>query len=98
MTIDVKTEILAHDTINGIVDIRFTYNDIVHEETFDLIHVVPGTEKNLRDANAVFTKEIQLNVIAILMRWFKEQVDSGGYRAPLAGDNAPSNRPKTINQ
>jgi hypothetical protein len=98
MTTDVKTEILAHDTINGIADIRFTYNDIVHEETFDLIHVVPGTEKTLKDSNAVFTKEIQLNVIAILMRWFKDHVDSGAYSPRLEGNAAPSTRPKTINQ
>jgi hypothetical protein len=91
-------EILAHDTVSAIADIRFTHNDIVHEETYELVHVIPGTVKTLKDTNSEFTKDMQLKVIDTLTGWVQNMIESGAYSPKLEGNPAPSHRAPTVNR
>mgnify|MGYP003337581499 CR=1 FL=1 len=65
-------EIVTHDTANGIAHIKYTHpsdSSKVHEDHYELIHVIPGTWKILQDQNLTFTTEMQANVINTLVGW-----------------------------
>lgn len=71
------TEILEHDTQNGIAKIRFSHNGVTHEQTYDLGLVVPGTRKVLADTGADFTLELQNKVIDKLTTQIQHEIEIG---------------------
>ena len=70
-------EVLEHDEVTTKARIKFTHNDVVHEEDYDLSLVVPGTTKVFSDLKIEFTKEHQLKVIDILTKWVQKNIESG---------------------
>jgi hypothetical protein len=81
-----QTTIISHDVDNGIAVIRFEQDGIVREDTYDLVHVVPGTTKVLKDENLTFTLEMQLRVIEQLETVMQNNFDSKAVQPHLEGN------------
>jgi len=72
MSDELIVEIVSHDTVNAVAHIKYTHPldpNKVHEDHYDLIHVIPGTWKTLENQNLSFTSEMQANVINTLIGW-----------------------------
>jgi hypothetical protein len=79
--------IISHDTDKGIARIRFDQDGVVHEDTYDLVKVIPGTELTLKRQNVAFTVDIQNNVIDKLASWMQKKFDSNTVPESLSGNN-----------
>ena len=84
-----NVEIVAHDTINGLAEIKFTHNGKLLHEKYELIHVIPGTKNMLATSNTVFDKTMQLKVIDTLTGWVQNMLESDGYNPDLVNSNNP---------
>ena len=84
-----NVEIIAHDTVNGLAEIKFTHNGVVHQDKYELIHVIPGTSKTLKDTNKVFDKDMQLKVIDTLTALIQNNIENGSHSPNLVGVNEP---------
>ena len=70
-------EIISHDEASAKARLKFTHNSVVHEDTYDLSLVVPGTTRIFAELNMEFTKEHQLKVIEKLKNLIQNQIESG---------------------
>lgn len=71
-------EILSHDVDTAIAKIKFTHNDVVVENTYDLLLVEPSMKKALELTKSTFTLELQQNVIEMLTVWVQRGIERGG--------------------
>jgi len=83
-----NVEILAYDKANAIADIRFTQNGFIHEETYDLGLVVPGTRITCQKLNVPFDMNMQSNVISKLTEWMQIKMESVNFQTHLEGDSS----------
>ena len=61
-----QVEIINENDTNWTATIKFTHNDVVHEETYNLIAVIPGTDLQLKKAGISFDQTMKSNVISKL--------------------------------
>ena len=57
-----QVEMLSWDKTTGKARIRFSHNDVVHTESYDLKLVVPGTERLLGELSMEFDELMQQRV------------------------------------
>jgi hypothetical protein len=81
-----QVTILEHNIHTAVAKIRFEQDDIVHEDTYNLLLVVPGTMATLRDQNLEFTLEMQERVIDQLTSWMQVKFDEGTIQPHLDGN------------
>ena len=72
-----NVEILLHDETTGLARVRFTHNNVVHEDTYDLTLVIPGSKKLFAELGQEFTKEKQLQSLDSLTTWIQKDIESG---------------------
>jgi hypothetical protein len=80
-----NVEIITHDETTGEARIKFSHNDVVHEDNYNLKLVIPGSEKLLKQLNQEFTKEIQLKALDTLTKWIQKDIESGAITNKLEG-------------
>ena len=73
-------EVLSHDTETFMAEIKFTHNDVVVQDTYDLLLVEPTMKKTLEMENTTFTPEMQQAVIDKLTGWIQSSIEAGGLR------------------
>ena len=73
-------EVLEHDLVTGDAKIKFSHNDIVHEDNYNLKLVVPGTTQLLEKLKKEFTEEIQLKALDILTAQVQKDIESGALK------------------
>jgi len=71
-------EILSHDVDTAIAKIKFTHNDIVVEDEYNLLLVEPSMKKALELTGSSFTPELQQKVIDMLTGWVQNNIERGG--------------------
>ena len=71
-------EVLSHDVETYIAEIRFTHNDVVVQDTYNLLLVEPTMKATLARTNSAFTPEMQQKVIEKLTGWIQAQIEAGG--------------------
>jgi hypothetical protein len=71
-------EILSHDVDTAIAKIKFTHNDIVVEDEYNLLLVEPSMKRALDLTNSTFTPELQQKVIGLLTEWMQRNIERGG--------------------
>jgi hypothetical protein len=72
-----QVEIITEDDVSWTATIRFTHNDVVHEDTYNLIAVVPGTNLQLAKQGIQFNTEMKNNVISILTAQIQREIEQG---------------------
>jgi hypothetical protein len=80
-----QTTIVSHDFDRGVARIRFERDGIVREDDYDLVHVIPGTTKTLKDQNLTFTLEMQQRVIDYLKTAMENNFNDGAVQPHLEG-------------
>jgi hypothetical protein len=79
-----QVEILSHDTETYMAKLRFTHNDIVVEDTYNLLLVEPMMKSALKLTNSTFSAELQRSVIDTLSSWVKTNIEQGALTNRLA--------------
>lgn len=72
-----NVEIISHDPSTGLAHIKFTHNNVVVEDTYNLRMVIPGSEKVLSSLGQDFTKELQLKALDNLTATMTSNIESG---------------------
>lgn len=80
-----NVEILSHNVATGEARVRFSHMDVVHEETYDLTLVIPGSKKIFADLGQEFTEEFQLKALDRLSEWVKRDIEAGVFQTHLPG-------------
>jgi len=71
-------EVLSHDVDTAIARIKFTHNDVVVENEYNLLLVEPSMKRTLELTNGVFTADLQQSVIGMLTNWVQRNIERGG--------------------
>jgi hypothetical protein len=71
-------EVLSHDVDTAIARIKFTHNDVVVENEYNLLLVEPSMKRTLELTNGTFTADLQQNVIDMLTSWVQRSIERGG--------------------
>jgi hypothetical protein len=74
-------EVLSHDTETFMAEIKFTHNDVVVQDTYNLLLVEPSMKKALEMTQSTFTPEMQQDIIDKLARWTQVSIEAGGLRS-----------------
>jgi hypothetical protein len=72
-----NVEILTHDVDTGAARIRFTHNDVVLEDNYNLKMIIPGSVKVLEALGQSFTEEMQLTALGSLTAWIQRDIEAG---------------------
>lgn len=78
-----NVEILSHDAATGNARIKFSHNDVVHEDNYNLKLVIPSSERILKELNQEFTEELQLKALDKLTEWVRIDIESGAIKNPI---------------
>lgn len=78
-----QVDILEHDKENAKAKIKFTYQDIVITQDYDLKLVVPSTNIELAKLNVEYTEEVQQRIIDRVIAQVKAEIDAGILSVPL---------------
>lgn len=70
-----QVDILEHNKETGKIKIKFNHNNVIHVDNYDLLMVVPGTERELN--GAPFTEEMQNAVINKLTNQIQREIEAG---------------------
>jgi hypothetical protein len=74
--------ILTHDTANGVARIRYEHHDVVVEETYSLIAVIPSTAYVLAAMNIEFDETYQTKAIEYLEASILRGIEDGIIQNP----------------
>ncbi|MEV4934731.1 hypothetical protein [Sphingobium sp. LSP13-1-1.1] len=74
--------ILSHDLEAGTAHIRFEHEGITIEDTYNLIHLVPGTEYVMASMGLSFDEFYQNKAIDYLEARLLDQIESGAILPP----------------
>lgn len=77
-----QVEILERNTEAGTATIRFSHNDVVHTNSYNLKLVVPGTERIFEQYGVVFDEAKQQIVIDKLTAQIEQEIDAGILQNP----------------
>jgi hypothetical protein len=69
--------IISHDVENAKARIKFSHNDVVCEDDFDLKLIIPGSEYTLKEMGLTFTKKLQLTAIDKLTESITKGINDG---------------------
>jgi len=72
-----NVEILTHNVDTGAARIKFTHNDVVLEDNYNLKMIIPGSAKVLESLGQSFTEEMQLKALENLTAWIQRDIDAG---------------------
>lgn len=78
-----QVDILSWDKATGKIRIKFSHNDVVHTESYDLKLVVPGTERLLGELNMEFDETMQQRVIDKLTAQVQREIEAGAIKNPI---------------
>lgn len=73
-------EILSHDVNTYMAEIKFTHNDVVVQDKFNLLLVEPTMKQTLYLLGEEFTPEHQQTVIDNLTAWMQRNIERGAYQ------------------
>ena len=96
-----QVEIINENDTNWTATIKFTHNDVVHEETYNLIDVIPGTDLQLKKAGISFDQTMKSNVISKLKEQVKREIEEGiltNKISPPVADTTDVSAPETVTQ
>ena len=97
-----QVEIINEDDTNWTATIKFTHNDVVHEETYNLIAVIPGTDFQLAKQGISFDQTMKSNVISKLTEQVKREIEEGILKNklpdPVVADTTEVPSPETVPQ
>lgn len=78
-----QVEVLSWDKSIGKAKIRFSHNDVVHTDNYDLKLVVPGTERLLGELGVDFDEAMQQRVIDKLTAQVQHGIEAGVIKNPI---------------
>jgi hypothetical protein len=76
-----QVEIISHNIDTFIAEIKFTHNDVVVQDTYNLLLVEPTMIKTLEMNSLTFTPEMQQDVIDKLTAWVQRSIEAGGLQS-----------------
>lgn len=80
-----QVDIIKHDIEAGTATIRFSHNDVVITQTYDLKLVVPGTSMVFQQYGIAFDEAKQQQVIDRLTLQVQHEIEGGILTNPSAG-------------
>lgn len=83
-----NVEILSHNVATGNSRIRFTHKDVVWEDNYNLMLIVPSSKMVLTQLGQEFTEEMQLKALATLTGWIEKDIDDGVLKNRLPDTSA----------
>ena len=78
-----QVEMLSWDKTTGKAQIKFSHNDVVHTDNYDLKLVVPGTERLLGELGVDFDETMQQRVIDKLTAQMQRDIEAGVIKNPI---------------
>lgn len=72
-----QVDILEYSEETRIAKIKFSHNDVIHIDTYNLDYVVPGTKKILAELSLPFTAAIKDAVVAKLTLQIQKEIEDG---------------------
>lgn len=84
-----NVEVIEHNVQTGMAKVRFEYQGVVHEDSYNLKMVIPGSERIFNELGQEFTEEFQLKALDRLTGWIKNDIEAGTFHPRLDG-NAPA--------
>jgi hypothetical protein len=78
-----QVDIIERNVQAGTIKIRFSHNDVVRTETYDLKLVVPGTDRILAEYGMAFDEAMQQKVIDKITAQVQREIEAGILRNPI---------------
>jgi hypothetical protein len=78
-----QVEILERNIEAGTIKMRFSHNDVVRAETYDLKLVVPGTDRILAEYGMAFDETMQQKVIDKITAQVQREIEAGIIHSPI---------------
>lgn len=78
-----QVEVLSWNKETGKARLKFSHNDVVHADSYDLKLVVPGTEKLLGELGVDFDETMQQRVIDKLTENVRLDIEAGRIKNPI---------------
>lgn len=69
--------ILERDVEKATAKIQFVHNNVTFVDKYNLLLIIPGTEKTLKDQGQTFTEEMQNTVISRLTEQVQREIEQG---------------------
>lgn len=78
-----QVEVLSWNKETGKARLKFSHNDVVHADSYDLKLVVPGTERLLGELGVDFDETMQQRVIDKLTAQMQRDIEAGVVKNPV---------------
>ena len=78
-----QVEIISKNENTGVFRFKFSHNDVVHEQDYNLKMVVPGTDRLLNELGLEFDATMQQRVIDKLTAQIQREIEAGIIKNPI---------------
>ena len=78
-----QVDIISKNETTGDFRLKFSHNDVVHEQLYNLKMVVPGTDRLLKELGLEFDATMQQRVIDKLTAQVQREIEAGIIKNPI---------------